>query len=97
MYLKQVATWQVIPRHVCTPYNGLLISVAFVVLCRVGCLLGNRCEHSFHGDTRRHILLVWVFIRSQKLHDVSCNLCDHKNISVSCNLCDRINTQTFVT
>ena len=26
------------PRQVCTPCNCLLISVAFVVLCRVGCL-----------------------------------------------------------
>ena len=30
--------WQVVPRHVFTPYHWLLISVAFVVLCRVGCL-----------------------------------------------------------
>ena len=26
------------PRHVFTPYDCLLISVAFVVICRVGCL-----------------------------------------------------------
>ena len=30
--------WQVVPRRVFTPYDYLLISVAFVVLCRVGCL-----------------------------------------------------------
>ena len=40
---EQIATdqtdpWQVVPRQVFTPYDCLLISVAFVVLCRVGCL-----------------------------------------------------------
>ena len=30
--------WQVVPRQVFTPYDCSLISVAFVVLCRVGCL-----------------------------------------------------------
>ena len=34
----QTDPWQVIPRQVFTPYYCLLISVAFVVLCRVGCL-----------------------------------------------------------
>ena len=29
---------QVVSRHVFTPYDCLLISVAFVVLCRDGCL-----------------------------------------------------------
>ena len=28
--------WQVVPRQVFSPYDCLLISVAFVVLCRVG-------------------------------------------------------------
>ena len=40
---EQLATdridpWLVLPRQVFTPYDCLLISVAFVVLCRVGCL-----------------------------------------------------------
>ena len=40
---EQLATdqfdpWQVVPRQVFTPYDCLLISVAFVILCRVGCL-----------------------------------------------------------
>ena len=40
---EQVATdqtdpWQSVPRQIFTPYDCLLISVAFVVLCRVGCL-----------------------------------------------------------
>ena len=30
--------WQVVPRQIFTPYDCLLISVAFIVLCRVGCL-----------------------------------------------------------
>ena len=30
--------WQVVPRQVFTPYSRLLISTAFVVLRRVGCL-----------------------------------------------------------
>ena len=33
--MDQTDPWQVVPRQVFTP---LLISVAFVVLCRVGCL-----------------------------------------------------------
>ena len=40
---EQLATdqfdpWQVVPRQVFTPYDCLLISEAFVVLYRVGCL-----------------------------------------------------------
>ena len=34
----QTNPWQVVHRQVFTPYNCLLISVAIVVLCRVGCL-----------------------------------------------------------
>ena len=34
----QTDPWQMVPRQVFTPYDCLLISVAFVVLCRVGCL-----------------------------------------------------------
>ena len=30
--------WQVVSRQVFTPYDCLLLSVAFVVLCHVGCL-----------------------------------------------------------
>ena len=41
--LEQLATdqadpWQVVPRQIFTPFDCLLISVAFVVLCCVGCL-----------------------------------------------------------
>ena len=32
----QTDPWQVVSRQVFTPYDCLLISVAFVVLCRVG-------------------------------------------------------------
>ena len=34
----QTNPWQVVPRQVFTPYDSLLISLAFVVLCRVGCI-----------------------------------------------------------
>ena len=30
--------WQFVPRQVFTPYDCLLISVTFVVVCHVGCL-----------------------------------------------------------
>ena len=36
--MGQTDSWQVVPRQVFTPYNCLLISVAFVVLCCIGCL-----------------------------------------------------------
>ena len=35
----QTDPWQVVSRLVSTPYDRLLISVVFVVLCRVGSLL----------------------------------------------------------
>ena len=36
--MDQTDTRQVVPRQVFTPYDCLMISEAFVVLCRVGCL-----------------------------------------------------------
>ena len=36
--MDQTDPWQVVSRQVFTPYDSLLISVAFVVLCHVGCL-----------------------------------------------------------
>ena len=39
----QFDLWEAVPRQVFTPYDCLLISVAFVVLCRFGCLGGNKC------------------------------------------------------
>ena len=36
--MDQIDPWQAVPRQVFTPYDCLLISVAFVVLCGVGCL-----------------------------------------------------------
>ena len=36
--MDQIDPWQVVPRQVFTPYDFLLISVVFVVLCCVGCL-----------------------------------------------------------
>ena len=36
--MDQTVLWQVVPRQVFIPYDCLLISVAFVVLCRAGCL-----------------------------------------------------------
>ena len=36
--MDQTDPWLVVPRQVFTPYDCLLILVAFVVLCRVGCL-----------------------------------------------------------
>ena len=38
----QTDPWQVVPRQVFTPYDCLLISVAFVVLYPVGCLWVTR-------------------------------------------------------
>ena len=34
----QADPWQVVPRQVFSPFGCLLISVAFVVPCRIGCL-----------------------------------------------------------
>ena len=34
----QTDPWQVVPREVLEPYSHLLISTAFVVVSRVGCL-----------------------------------------------------------
>ena len=36
--MDQNDPWNVVPRKVFTLYDSLLITVAFVVLCRVGCL-----------------------------------------------------------
>ena len=36
--MDQFDPWQVVPRQVFTPYSRLLISTAFVVVNRVGCL-----------------------------------------------------------
>ena len=36
--MDQTDTWHFVPRQVYSPYYFSLISVAFVVLCRVGCL-----------------------------------------------------------
>ena len=36
--MDQVDPWQAVPRQVFTPYSRLLISAAFVVVSRVGCL-----------------------------------------------------------
>ena len=46
---EQLATdktdlWQFAPRQVFTPFNCLLISVAFVVLCPIGCLWVLLCK-----------------------------------------------------
>ena len=35
--MDQTDLWQVVPRQVFTPYDCLLISVAFVVLCPADC------------------------------------------------------------
>ena len=35
--MDQIDPWQIVPRQVFTPSDCLLISVAFVVLCGVGC------------------------------------------------------------
>ena len=40
----QTDPWQVVPRQIFTPYDCLLISVAFVVICRVGCPWVNDVE-----------------------------------------------------
>ena len=36
--MDQTDPWQVVPRQVFTPCDCLLTSVAFVVLCCIGCL-----------------------------------------------------------
>ena len=38
--MDQTDPWQIVPRQVFTPYDCLLILVAFVVVCRVGCESG---------------------------------------------------------
>ena len=38
MFKVQVDPWQIVPRQVFTPNFHLLISTAFVVVSRVGCL-----------------------------------------------------------
>ena len=60
--MDQIDPWQAIPRQVFTPYDCLLISVAFVVFCHVGCLwvtgvCSSRvlsvhvCVNKQHGDS----------------------------------------------
>ena len=39
--MDQFDCWQVVPRQVFTPYSHLLISTAFVIASRVGCLGGT--------------------------------------------------------
>ena len=49
--MDQTDPWQVVPRQVFTPYDCVLISIAFVVLCRVGCLWVtgvHLCMESFY-------------------------------------------------
>ena len=36
--MDQNDSWQVVPGQIFTPCDCLLISVVFVVLCRIGCL-----------------------------------------------------------
>ena len=48
--MDQFDPWQVVPRQVFTPYDCLLISVAFVVLCHVG----NLCMAK-HYQNRKEI------------------------------------------
>ena len=36
--MDQFDPWQVVPRQVFTPHSCLLISTAFVIVSRVGCL-----------------------------------------------------------
>ena len=36
--MDQFDPWQVVPRQIFTPYSGLLISTAFVVVSCGGCL-----------------------------------------------------------
>ena len=52
---------QLVPGQVFTPYDRLLISVAFVVLCRVGCLGVTGVPLVF----RRYIniRLFWVLLK----------------------------------
>ena len=39
--MHQFDPWHVLPRQVFTPYSRLLISIAFSVVSRVGCLVVN--------------------------------------------------------
>ena len=52
--MDQTDLWQDVPRQVftpCTPYDCLLISVAFVFLRRIGCLRVTVVMMSPHSDT----------------------------------------------
>ena len=63
--MDQPDPWQVVPRRVFTPYDCLLISVAFVVLYRIGLLwVTSVVQCTFYsdfillaGDTATHDLL----------------------------------------
>ena len=48
----QTGPWQVVPRQVLTPYDCLLISVAFVVLCRVGCLYHTHSQFAISYEAQ---------------------------------------------
>ena len=50
----QTDPWQVVPRQVFTPFDCLLLSVAFVVLCRVGCLWVTGVLMKFISEQQRH-------------------------------------------
>ena len=62
--LQQLATdqtdpWQVVYRQVFTPHDSLLISAAFVVLCRVGCLWVTSIRW---GTLQRTCLFTWLIL-----------------------------------
>ena len=42
----QFDPWQVVPRQVFTPYSRLLVSTAFVVVSRIGCLALTGVKHT---------------------------------------------------
>ena len=68
--MDQIDQWQVVPRQVFTPNECLLISLAFVVPCSVGCLC-NQCnyvivpEHLLKHYHSQHIFLNIILIYLQ--------------------------------
>ena len=50
----QTDPWQAVPRQVFSAYDCLLISVAFVVLCRGGCLWVTGMIIGIHENGPRH-------------------------------------------
>ena len=57
--MDQTDPWQVVSRQIFNPYDCLMISEAFVVLCRVGCLwLSGMCNGKKFSNPSATILSI---------------------------------------